>query len=127
MNMDQTPVFFSISDGTTTLEVKASRTLNARSSCNSTMWASVAVTITASGEVLPTFIVFMGKANGRIVQREIDLYPNSSFYACQERAWMDETIMLQWVEQVLRPDVEQNVPEGMHPILLLDGSSISCQ
>jgi transposase-like protein len=119
MNMDQTPVFFSMSDGTT-LEVEGSRTVNARSSCGSTMRVSVAVTITASGEVLPTFIVFKGKPNGRIAQREFASYPNGSFYACQERAWMDETVMLQWVEQVLRPHVEQNVPAGIHPILLLD-------
>ena len=68
MNMDQTPVFFSMSDGTT-LEVEGSRTVNARSSCGSTMRVSVAVTITASGEVLPTFIVFKGKPYGRIAQR----------------------------------------------------------
>jgi hypothetical protein len=32
---------------------------------------------------------------------------------------MDESIMLQWVDQVLLPYVE-NVPEGVVPILLLD-------
>ena len=66
MNMDQTPVFFSMSEGTT-LEVEGSRTVNARSSCGSTMRVSVAVTVTASGEDLPELlIVFKGKRNGRL-------------------------------------------------------------
>ncbi len=34
---------------------------------------------------------------------------------------MDEfLVMLQWVEQVLKPHVKENVPDGIHPILLLD-------
>jgi hypothetical protein len=117
INMDQTPVFFSMSEGTT-LEVEGSRTVNARSSSGSTMRLSLAVTVTASGDILPPFIVFKGKPNGRI-QRDFGTYPVGSYYACQERAWMDESVMFQWVDLVLRPYVK-TVPEGVDPILLLD-------
>ena len=117
INMDQTPVFFSMSEGTT-LEVEGSRAVNSRSSSGSTMRLSLALTVTASGDILTPFIVFKGKPNGRI-QREFGTYPVGSHYACQARAWMDESVMLQWVDLVLRPYVE-NVPEGVDPILLLD-------
>jgi hypothetical protein len=59
INMDQTPVFFSMSEGTT-LEVEGSRTVNARSSSGSTMRVSLAVAVTASGHILPLLLCLRG-------------------------------------------------------------------
>ena len=117
INMDQTPVFFNMSSSTT-LQQAGSRTVNGRTSTSSTMQVTVAVTVTASGEMLKPLIIFKGKPKGRI-QREFPTYPEGSFYSCQDNAWMDEQVMKDWVETVLKPHVEQ-APEDIHPILLLD-------
>lgn len=117
LNMDQTPVFFSMTPGTT-IEQQGMRTVNIRRSGGSTMRATAAVTVTASGKMLPLMMVFKGKPNGRI-EREFRNYPVGAQYAVQDRAWMDERVMLLWVEQVLRPYVE-TAPNGIQPFILLD-------
>ena len=117
LNMDQTPVFFSMVPRTT-LQPQGSRSVNVWSSSGSTIRCTVAVTVTAAGEYLTPLIVFKGTENGRI-NRELSTYQTDCFYATQERAWMDERVMLQWVEQVLKPWASE-VPEGEVPYLLLD-------
>ena len=47
------------------------------------------------------------------------MYPQGMIYACQDNAWMDERVMLMWVEMVLKPDVN-TAPDSMVPILFLD-------
>ena len=64
-------------------------------------------------------LVFKGAKNGRIVKKEFPTFDNSMYYACQENVWMDEQVMLIWVEKVLKPYVE-SAPEGIVPLLLLD-------
>jgi hypothetical protein len=97
------------------------RTVNGRTSTSQTIRATVAVTVTASGELLEPLIVFKGKPGGRIESREFATYPPGAVYACQDAAWMDERVILKWVETVLKPYVE-NVPDNIQPLLLLDSS-----
>lgn len=61
INMDQTPVFFSMHPKRT-LEKKGTgtRTINIRTSSSSTKRATVFVTLTASGQVLTPLVVFKG-------------------------------------------------------------------
>jgi len=40
-------------------------------------------------------------------------------YACQKTAWMDEVVMLKWVEQVLKPHLLEPLAHVV-PLLLLD-------
>ena len=47
-----------------------------------------------------------------------------TIYACQENAWMDEGVMLLWVEKVLKPYVE-SAPEGIS-IIAVGFLSLSC-
>ena len=118
LNMDQTPVPFSY-DPKSTLELVGRRTVHVRKSTNDTKRATVALCITASGKALTPMIVFKGKPQGRIVTCEFPEYPLGMEYACQDNAWMDETVMLQWVNKVLKPYVD-DAPEGIVPILFLD-------
>jgi len=103
----------------TTLEIVGRKTIHVRKSTSDTKRATVAVTITASGRILPAVVVFKGKRNGRIATDEFGTYPNEHFYACQKNAWMDEIVMSQWVENVLAPYVAQ-APEHVIPLLILD-------
>lgn len=119
-NMDQTPVFFSMTPNTT-LETQGSRSVNVRSSSGSTIRLSLAVFVTASGNVEKPLFVFKGKRGGRIETREFRNgdYPDNIVLRVQEKAWMSEEVCLDWVETVVKPWAER-APSGIVPLLLLD-------
>jgi hypothetical protein len=100
INMDQTPIFFSTLPRTT-LEPIGSRTVNVRTSTGSTLRVTIAVTVTANGDMLPPLIVFKGKPKGRI-SREFPSYPARAVYTVQTHAWMDESIMNIRIDQILK-------------------------
>ena len=103
--------------------------------------ATCALTVTASGKMITPLFVFkgktfqlivgmmksfshfivllLGKSNGRIVQHEFPMYPKGMIYACQDNAWMDERVMLMWVDMVLKPYVD-TAPENVVLLLFLD-------
>jgi hypothetical protein len=118
LNMDQTPVYF-LMNSKGTLELIGQKTIHIRTSTNNTKCATVVVTIVGDGTVLPLVVVFKGKVNGRIAKKESAAFPTSHHYHCQDAAWMDETVMLAWVDQVLQPHVK-TAPEEIVPILILD-------
>jgi hypothetical protein len=100
LNIDQTPVYSSMSTKRT-LEVVGKRTIHIRTSTNDTRRATAAMMIAGDSMVLPSMIIFKGKHNGRIARSESTTYPAGHHYCCQEAAWMDEQVMLTWVEEVL--------------------------
>jgi hypothetical protein len=118
LNMDQTPVYFCMTRKKT-LDVVGVKTVHIHTSTSNTKRATVAVTIAADGTVLPSTIVFKGKPNGRIVRTELGTYPTTHYYHCQDSAWMDERVMLAWVDEVLKPYVASGL-EHIIPILILD-------
>ena len=63
-------------------------------------------------------MLFKGKPSGRI-QLGFPNYTQGCFYACQYRAWMDEAVMVSWVDKVLKTYI-QYAPAGIHMIILLD-------
>lgn len=62
--------------------------------------------------------VFQGKPGGRI-ERSFIRFPDGAQYAVQENAWMDERLMHEWIENILRPWAEE-APEHIRPIVILD-------
>jgi hypothetical protein len=74
-------------------------------STNNTKHATVAVTIAIDGTVLPSMIVFKGETDGRIARTEFGTYPPTHHYRCQDNSWMDERVMITWVDNVLKPYV----------------------
>jgi hypothetical protein len=85
INMDQTPVYFGM-NAKRTLELVGTKTIHIRTSTYNTKRATVAVTITADGTVLPSMVVFKGKPNGRIAKTEFAAYSALHRYRCQENA-----------------------------------------
>jgi hypothetical protein len=75
-------------------------------------------TVTASGLMLPPYVIFNAKPNGH-VERELANFPPGAHYAIQKNVWMDERVMIMWVEAVLEPYVK-TAPDGERPILFLD-------
>ena len=85
------------------------RTIHIRKSTNDTKRATLAVTVTASGLFLKPLLVFKGQPDGRIVKREFPQFDKAIIYACQANAWMDERVMLMWIDKV-----EQQVVQVEH-------------
>ena len=77
------------------------------------------VTIAADGMLLLAMVVFKGTANGEIARTELGSYPTTNHYCCQESTWMDEAVMVAWVEEVLAPYVA-TTPDHVIPLLILD-------
>lgn len=69
---------------------------------------------------MPPLFVYKGKPGGRIEKREFSTFENGAFYTVQEKAWMDEKIMLKWVDKVLKPYVDTIGTGIICPILFLD-------
>jgi hypothetical protein len=125
-NMDQTPCPFDIIPKKT-IAKKNSKTVTARkpktSGGNS---ASVCLTVTATGEKLPAFVIFKGTKKGRVNQRELPalnaINPSVSVFSTQEKNWCDEDLMLQWIELVWKPWVR--LRPGRHTALILDDYNV---
>ena len=115
INMDQTPIFFSMVPNTMLNHV-GDQSVNVCSSSGSTMCETVALTVTAAGGLLPPMFVFKAKPGGR-VQQELRNFPEGAVYTVQHNAWMDKIVMLQWVDRVLKPWSE-TMPESIVPYLL---------
>ena len=96
------------------------RTVHIRTSTNDTKHAMVPVTIcTDHRTLLPSVLVFKDQTLGRIVKTEGAMYPPNHQYHCQVAAWMDETVMIVWVDIPLKVHVKQVAPDII-PLLVLD-------
>jgi hypothetical protein len=54
--------------------------------------------------MLAPLFIFKGKPGGRI-EREFTNYDIGGIYYVQDKAWMDQSIMMKWIENVLKPYV----------------------
>jgi hypothetical protein len=107
LNMDQwiKHWFFFLISTKKTLELVGIKNIHIHMLMNNTRQATVAVTIAGDGMVLPSTIIFKGKHDGCIARSEFTTCPAGHHYCCQEATWMDEQVMLAWVEEVLAPYV----------------------
>jgi hypothetical protein len=67
--------------------------------------------------------VHQGKHNGHIAHRELSTLLNELVYACQNKAWFDEPIVLKLINEILAPYVA-TAPERMLPILFLNSFKV---
>ena len=84
---------------------------------------TLAATVMAGRKLLRPFLIFKGKQNGRIPMRDFSTYPIAEKDACQDKAWMDEVDMHQWIDDVLKPwkDKQDIASQSVEPpILILD-------
>ena len=118
LNMDQTPIPFTFHANRTWSE-KGMRTVHIRASTSDTKRATLAATVTMSGDLLPPFLIFKGAENGRIATKELPTYPEMCCYAMQKKAWMDEAMMMKWIDVCLKP-WKNTLPPMVVPLLILD-------
>ena len=58
-----------------------------------------------------------------IASREFATYPGEGKYACQPKGWMDNAMMNEWIDIVLKPwkdDRDASNPSIQPPIIILD-------
>ena len=120
VNMDQMPIYFTM-NAKKTLELISTKTIHIRTSTNDTKRVTVGVTIMADSTLSPSTLVHKEKPNGHIATKEFPsgVYPATHFYKCEEAAWMDEAVMIAWVNEVLALYVT-TAPDHVAPVLILD-------
>jgi hypothetical protein len=124
-NMDQTNVDFGTSSRNT-IVAKGTRTVKLQQN-KSTHGnrATANLCVTASGEKLPAYVIFMGEPGGRIQTRELPSlngrYDNVTS-TVQRSAWASEENLLDWIKKVWKPFVQSK--NYQTSILLLDDFSV---
>lgn len=109
VNIDETNADFD-QPSKTTLSRRGERTIRIASTGSSSR-CTVLLGVALDGSKLPPFIVFKGKRSGRII-REVTQrasengYPADCVYSVQDKAWIDEELMLEWIRRVWAPWVQ---------------------
>ena len=122
LNMDQANSKFGNSPSHT-INQRGTCTINMRTGTDDSKRCTVALTVSASGEMLTPMVVYKGTRHGRVATREIRDHPQGMKYAMQPKAWFDEATMLDWLDDVLKPYVA-TAPVGIIPILFLDSFKV---
>ena len=94
--MDETPVFFDMVPEKTLVQ-KGQKSVTIRTSSSEERHVIVVLTVAADRFILPPMIIFRGKTNQTIKDIEA---PEGFVIVTQEQAWMDESLMFIWFDQV---------------------------
>jgi hypothetical protein len=88
---------------------------------------TLAATVTATGKMLPSFLIFKYKPIGHIAMHELGTYLEAGRSACQEMVWMDDLKMHEWIDEVLtlwKATWDLNNVSAEPPIFVLDAYSV---
>jgi hypothetical protein len=73
--------------------------------------------------MLTPFLIFNAQLRRRITSYEFATRPAIGKYACQSKAWIDEVVLTEWINIVLKLcnyACDVNNPSIQPPIILLD-------
>ncbi|CAI7833602.1 unnamed protein product [Closterium sp. NIES-54] len=96
LNADQTPLFLEM-PVERTLEMKGARTVHVRSAGYEKERVTVMLAVTASGLKLPPYVVFKRKTIPKVP------IPAGVVVCAQDKGWMDESLVQDWITQVMVP------------------------
>ncbi|CAI7746357.1 unnamed protein product [Closterium sp. NIES-54] len=96
LNADQTPLFLEM-PAERTLEMKGARTVHVRSAGYEKERVTVMLAVTASGLKLPPYVVFKRKTIPKVP------IPAGVVVRAQDKGWMDESLVQDWITQVMVP------------------------
>ncbi len=71
-----------------------------------------------NGDLLPPLLIFKGEQNCRIANKEIPTFSEMCCYTMQKKAWMDEPMMMKWIEVCLAR-WKNTLPPTVVPLLIL--------
>ena len=109
-NMDETPLYFDIVPSRI-LEQKGKKSIIVRTTGSEKRHLTVTLCVLHDGDVLPALAIFKGK-------RPLQIRAQDVFVRTQEKAWMDENLMLDWIDLVWEPATERK-----RALLVLDSFS----
>jgi DDE superfamily endonuclease len=126
-NADQTNVFFSMESNFTWAE-RGARTVSIKGADSSSRLTAMLCANMAGGKVDP-FLIFKGsvKKSGHLIKQlnrmergeiERDGFPLGVKYSVQPKAWMDGSKMLEWIDRVWTPHIQQQNPNGVTYLIL---------
>ena len=84
---------------------------------------TIAFTVTASGKILPPFVVYKSVKGGEIHRYELPEHPLGNVYTVLKKVWFDKEVMLEWVNAVLAP-YAATAPIRIIPIHFLDSFKV---
>ena len=124
INMDQSPIWFSMHPKTT-LDLRGVATVSGRRTCETGTRFTCTLAISANGDKLRPFLIFKGTKDGDIAIREFPTNPNrvAVDLCCQKSAWQDEDNMLRWIDKALVPYLQEKA-QGAPAFLMLDQFSV---
>lgn len=100
MNMDETPLYFDNVPNRTVEQVGA-KSVKVRTTGGEKKRCTVVLGITHTGEFMKTMVIFKGK-------RKLKLnHPDNIIVRVQEKGWMNEQLMLEWIDLCLRPHTDR--------------------
>ena len=103
-NMDETPVFLDLVPNRV-VDRKGKKTITVRTTASEKNRITATLCCSASGKMLPPFVVFKGKTKRGI--RKVPV-PHDVVCTTQVEGWMDEERMLEWIQKVWAPYVDGN-------------------
>ncbi len=125
-NMDETPVYFDLVPNKVVDRVGV-RSCIVRTTGAEKRHITVALTVTANGEMLPPFIIFKGKRQPRlqvcdaVTQQYWFLFelltifsmqvPEGVIVRVQQKAWMDKKLMLVYLKEIWKPYIDRIAEE----------------
>ena len=122
VNWDEKNVDFSTKSNYTLSEC-GSRTVSIRSA-QSSQRATVMLGVSMCGEKLPPYVIFKGKDTARSRIRTEFTSNNMGYnphhvYTVQDKAWMDEVKMLEFVDKVWKPFTQRKAEKSDCPFLVI--------
>ena len=105
--MDETPVFFDMVQEKSLVQ-KGQKSVTIRTSASENRHVTVALTVAVDVFILPPMIIFRDKTNQTIKDVEA---PEGFVIVTQEKAWMDESLMFIWFDQVWKSYAEKKQKE----------------
>ena len=109
-NMNKTPLYFDIVPSRI-LEQRGKKSIIVRTTGSEKRHLTVTLCVLHDGDVLPALAIFKGK-------RPLQIRAQDVFVRTQEKAWMDENLMLDWIDLVWEPATERK-----RALLVLDSFS----
>ena len=108
-NMDETPAYFDMVSSQT-LDKKGEKTIRIRTTGAEKRHLTVVLACSAAGDLLPAMVIFKGKREVKNVE-----LPDGIVISTQAKAWVDETIMLKWIQEIWIP-----YTKGRKALLIFD-------
>lgn len=97
INMDETPAYFDVVPSKT-VDITGKKTIKIRTTGSDKRHLTVILAVSSCGSLLPAIVIFKGKRELRDIRT-----PTNVLVRVQEKGWVDENMMIDWIRQVLRP------------------------